>query len=123
MAHFAQIENDIVIQVIVADQEYIDTQDGTWVQTSYNTKGNVHYGQDGEPDGGVALRGNYAGIGYTYDTTRDAFIAPQPYPSWVLDEDTCIYEAPIPYPTDDLMYSWDENVYQADNTKGWILNG
>jgi len=113
MAHFAQIENNLVTQVIVVDNsdildeqgnesEVVGTQfctdllGGTWVQTSYN--GN--------------MRKNYAGIGDTYDTTRDAFIAPSPFPSWVLDETTCRYEAPIPYPevaADSLdVYVWDE---------------
>jgi hypothetical protein len=76
MSHFAKIENNIVTNVIVAEQEFIDTQSGTWIQTSYNTHGNVHYGQDGNDDGGVALRANYAGIGYTYDTDNDVFYAP-----------------------------------------------
>ena len=71
MSHFAKIENNLVTNVIVAEQEFIDTQDGTWVQTSYNTRGNVHYGQDGKPDGGTALRANYAGIGDTYTCTTE----------------------------------------------------
>jgi hypothetical protein len=123
MSHFAKIEDGIVTQVIVAEQSFIDTQDGTWVQTSYNTRGNVHYGQDGEPDGGVALRGNYAGIGYTYDTNNDVFYLPQPYASWTLDETKWQWTCPLTYPDDDNVYLWDENVYQADNTKGWVLNG
>jgi hypothetical protein len=123
MAHFAKIENNIVTTVIVAEQEFIDTQSGTWIQTSYNTIGNVHYGQDGEPDGGVALRGNYAGIGYTYDTDNDVFYAPKPYASWTLDETKWQWTCPLTYPDDDNVYLWDENVYQADNTKGWVLNG
>jgi hypothetical protein len=123
MAHFAKIENNIVTTVIVAEQEFIDTQAGTWVQTSYNTRGNVHYGQDGEPDGGVALRGNYAGIGYTYDTDNDVFYAPKPYGSWTLGTNSWLWNPPITYPDDDNFYNWDENVYQADNTKGWVLNG
>ena len=116
MAHFAQVENGIVTQVIVAEQDVIDSGlFGTgWVQTSYNTRGGVHYGQDGQPDGGVALRKNYAGIGYTYDSVRDAFISPQPYPSWTLDEDTCYWNPPTPYPTDEKPYSWDEA------TQSWV---
>ena len=121
MAHFAKIENNLVTNVIVAEQEFIDTQDGTWVQTSFNTRGNVHYGQNREPDGGVALRGNYAGIGHTYDATNDVFYAPRPYASWTL-ADTWLWVAPVTYPDDDKMYTWDEDVYQADNSKGWILN-
>ena len=111
MAHFAQIENNIVIQVIVVDNNDIldeqgnesesigiqvcqDLLGGEWKQTSYN--GN--------------LRKNYAGIGDTYDETRDAFISPKPYPSWVLDENTCRWEAPIPYPEDENMYIWNEEL-------------
>jgi len=110
LSHFAKIENSIVNQVIVADQDVIDSGmfGAGWVQTSYNTRGGIHYGQDGQPDGGVALRKNYAGIGYTYDAGRDAFIAPQPFLSWVLNEQTCRWEAPIPMPKDGKMYQWDE---------------
>jgi hypothetical protein len=107
MAHFAKVVDGIVEQVIVAEQDFIDTQEGTWVQTSYNTRGGVHLDQDLEPDGGVALRKNFAGIGFTYDSGRDAFIPPKPYPSWVLDEDTCLWEAPVPYP-DEGVHEWDE---------------
>ena len=121
MSHFAKIENNIVTNVIVAEQEFIDTQSGTWVQTSYNTIGNVHYGQDGNPDGGVALRANYAGVGYTYDENNDVFYAPKPYASWTL-ADTWQWVCPVTYPDDDKMYTWDEDVYQADNSKGWVLN-
>jgi hypothetical protein len=125
MSHFAKIENNIVITVNVAEQEFIDTQDGTWIQTSYNTRGNVHYGQDGEPDGGVALRGNYAGIGHTYDADNDVFYEQQPYASWTLNTDTWQWISPNAYPNsdDDKFYCWDEDAYQADNTKGWVLNG
>tara|TARA_R110000851_G_scaffold31109_1_gene84406 strand:- start:11 stop:379 length:369 start_codon:yes stop_codon:yes gene_type:complete len=122
MSHFAKIENNLVTTVIVAEQEFIDTQDGTWVQTSYNTHGNVHYGQDRQPDDGVALRANYAGIGYTYDATNDVFYAPKPFESWTL-ADTWLWVAPLTYPDDGKFYDWDEDVYQADNTKGWVLNG
>ena len=108
MAHFAKVVDGIVEQVIVAEQDFIDTQEGTWVQTSYNTRGGVHLGPDLEPDGGVALRKNFAGIGFTYDSDRDAFYEPKPYPSWVLDEDTCWWNAPVAYPTDDKLYKWDE---------------
>jgi hypothetical protein len=110
MAHFAKVENGIVTQVIVAEQDVIDSGifGHGWVQTSYNTRNGVHYGQDGQPDGGVALRKNYAGIGYSYDSVRDAFIPPQPYPSWTLDEDTCNWNSPTPYPTDGNIYAWDE---------------
>jgi hypothetical protein len=115
MSHFAQIEDGIVTRVIVAKQDYIDTQDGTWVQTSYNTKGGKHYDPvTGEEDSGVALRKNYAGIGDTYDSAKDAFYAPQPFPSWTLDDDTCLWEASVVYPDDGKFYSWDED------TTAWI---
>jgi hypothetical protein len=122
MSHYAKIENGIVVRVNVVSQERVNTYDGTWVQTSYNTKNGVHYGQDGEPDGGVALRYNYAGVGYLYNKDNDVFYAPQPYISWTLDTDTWQWVCPLTYPDDDKMYYWDEDVYQADNTKGWITN-
>ena len=102
MAHYAKIENDIVTNVIVADEDFIQTLDGEWIQTSYNTKEGVH------TLGGTPLRKNYAGIGYTYDRVKDAFIPPQPYPSWLMSEDTCLWSAPTPMPTDDKRYSWNE---------------
>ena len=112
MSHFAKVLDGKVIQVIVAEPEFFDTfvdsSPGQWIQTSYNTRGNVHYGPDGQPDGGVALRGNYAGIGFNYDASIDAFYPPQPYPSWVLSPLTLLWEAPVPYPTDDKLYKWDE---------------
>lgn len=120
MSHFAKIEDNLVTNVIVAEQNFIDTQEGTWVQTSYNTRGNVHYGQDGNPDGGVALRKNYAGIGHTYDASKDAFYETKPHNSWTLDNTTCLWEAPIAYPDNDKAYYWDEDLYQSDNTKGWV---
>jgi hypothetical protein len=106
MAHFAKVNNGIVEQVIVAEPEFfenfVDTSPGEWVQTSYNTRGGVHL------LGGTPLRKNYAGIGYTYDAVRDAFIPPQPYISWTLNEDTCLWDAPIPMPEDGKLYRWDE---------------
>lgn len=104
MAHYAQIKNNIVTQIIVADtQEWCETNlGGEWVQTSYNTYGGVH------KEGGTPLRKNYAGIGYTYDRERDAFIPPQPYPSWTLNEETCLWGPPIPCPEDGKYYVWDE---------------
>ena len=103
MSHFAKVENGIVTQVIVAEQDVIDSGlFGTgWIQTSYNTHGGQH--PEGRP-----LRKNYAGIGFTYDEQRDAFIAPQPFPSWLLNEETCLWDAPITYPTDGNLYLWDE---------------
>ena len=109
MSHFAKINNKIVENVIVAEQNFIDTQEGTWVQTSYNTHGGVHR-LDGTP-----LRKNYASIGFTYDQTLDAFIAPQPYASWTLNETTCLWKAPTAYPSDGKDYTWNET------TKSWDL--
>jgi len=90
MAHFAKVENGKVVNVIVAEQDFIDSGvvGHGWIQTSYNTYGNVHYGQDGKPDGVVALRGNYAGIGFTYDSKNDVFYAPQPDSLWTLNRTT-----------------------------------
>jgi hypothetical protein len=112
MAHFAEIKNGIVTRVIVAEQEFIDSGvvgiPTTWVQTSYNTHGGVH------KLGGTPLRKNYAGIGYTYDNQRDAFIPPKPYPSWNLNESTCLWDSPIPYPSDGNQYKWDETTQTWD---------
>jgi len=108
MGHYAKVENGVVTQIIVSDQDFIDSGvvGHGWVQTSYNTRGNVHYGQDGQPDGGFALNKNYAGVGYIYDGT--GFAAPKPYPSWTLNSDSYVWEAPVAMPTDDKRYSWDE---------------
>lgn len=115
MGHYAKITNGIVQQVIVAEAEFfntfVDSSPGEWIQTSYNTRGGVHYKPDSnEPseDQSKALRKNYAGLGFSYDRVRDAFITPKPYASWVLNEDTCLWNAPTPMPTDDKMYTWDE---------------
>lgn len=113
MTHFAQVADGTVTTVIVAEHEFVDSQPGTWVQTSYNTRGGTHYGQDGVPDGGVALNKNYAGIGYTY-VDGGGFHAPQPYPSWSLNDDTFLWEPPVAYPDDDKMYRWHEN------TEAWV---
>jgi|SRR6056300_1140070 len=111
MSHFAKIENDVVTQVIVAEQEFVDAQPGEWVQTSYNTRGGVHYAPNSDtPDGGVALRKNYAGVGYAYDRQRDAFIPPQPFPSWTLNDETCLWNAPVPYPEDGEIWYWNEDL-------------
>ena len=115
MSHFAKIENGLVTRVIVAEQDVIDSGlfGNGWVQTSYNTHGGQH--PEGRP-----LRKNYAGIGYTYDSQRNAFIPPQPFPSWLLSEETCLWNSPVPYPTDvgtpenPKHYSWDET------TTSWI---
>jgi hypothetical protein len=106
MAHFAKVNNGIVEQVIVAEPEFFDTfvdsSPGQWIQTSYNTYGGVH------SNGGTPLRKNYAGIGFTYDRERDAFIPPKPYASWTLNDDTCLWNAPTPMPTEGGPYTWDE---------------
>jgi hypothetical protein len=119
MSHYAKVENGLVAQVIVAEQDVIDTGifGHGWVQTSYNTRGGVHYNpQTGQPsdDQSKALRKNYAGIGYAYDETRDAFIPPQPFASWLLDEQTCLWNAPVAYPTDGGRYTWNENTQAWD---------
>lgn len=103
MSHFAKVENGLVVQVIVAEQDFIDTGalGHGWIQTSYNTQGGQH--PEDRP-----LRGNYAGIGYSYDTDLDAFIPPRPYPSWGLNTTTCLWESPVPYPTEDGKHTWDE---------------
>lgn len=115
MAHFAKVNNGIVEQVIVAEPEFFDTfvdsSPGQWIQTSYNTRGGVHYDPNtNQPsaDQSKALRKNYAGIGYSYDAQRDAFISPKPYASWVLNEQTCLWNAPVPYPADGGRYAWNE---------------
>jgi len=115
MSYFAEIDTaNLVTRVIAISQENIDTGNwgnpSNWIQTSYNTRGGKHYDQEGVEDSGVALRKNYAGVGYTYDADKDAFIPPKPYPSWTLVEATCNWEAPVAYPDDDKRYRWDEDV-------------
>jgi len=115
MTHFAKIEDNLVVNVIVAEQDYIDNHaEGTWLQTSYNTHGGIHYGQDGEPDGGAAIRKNFAGLGSIYDPVADAFCGPQVFPSWKLDADTYLWEPPVAYPDDGKNYRWDED------TTSWV---
>lgn len=105
MSHFAKVVDGKVTQVIVAEPEFfetfVDSSPGTWIQTSYNTHGNQH--PEGRP-----LRGNYAGIGYTYDQVNDVFYAPKPFNSWVLNESTWLWEAPVAMPDDGKVYTWDE---------------
>ena len=116
MAHFAKVNNGIVEQVIVAEPEFFDTfvdsSPGQWIQTSYNTHGGVH------TNGGTPLRKNYAGVGYTYDSVRDAFIPPKPYVSWTLNEDTCLWDCPAAYPDDGKVYAWDEDAQQWNEVVG-----
>ena len=111
MAHYAKVNNGIVEQVIVAEQDFfdnfVDSSPGQWIQTSYNTHANQH--PEGRP-----LRGNYAGVGHTYDATNDVFYEPQPYPSWTLNETTWTWDAPVAMPTDDNIYEWDED------TTNWV---
>lgn len=122
MAHFAKVQDGVVTKVIVAEPEFFDTfvddSPGKWIQTSYNTRGGVHYNPEtGNPseDQTKALRKNYAGKGYTYDAAKDAFIPPQPFASWTLNETSCLWEAPVAYPDDGNMYRWDEE------STNWVL--
>lgn len=114
MSHFAKVVNGIVQEVLVVEQDFINEGNlgdpSLWIQTSYNTRGNIHYGKDGNPDGGIALRGNYAGIGFIYDKENDVFYEKQYHPSWVLNKSTWTWEAPIPYPNDGKEYYWDESL-------------
>ena len=117
MGHYAKIENGIVTQVIAAEQDFINSgyagEPKDWIQTSYNTRGGIYYKPNSwEPseDQSKALRGNYAGIGYTYDATLDVFIPPQPYASWALNNTTWTWEAPVACPDDDKRYTWDEAI-------------
>ena len=127
MAHYAKVLEGIVETVIVAEPEFfntfVDDSPGKWIQTSYNTRGGVHYEPNSNTpssDQSKALRKNYAAVGYTYDKTKDAFIPPQQFPSWTLNETTCLWDPPMPQPSDGKAYLWDESLYQSDNTKGWV---
>ena len=121
MTYFAKVNNQIVEKVIKAEKEFIDTyidsSPGVWIQTSYNTRGGIHYQPNSNipsEDQTKALRKNYAGIGFTYDQQRDAFIAPKPFNSWTLNEDTCMWEPPVAAPTtileDRQIYRWNESI-------------
>ena len=119
MSHYAKVQNGLVTKVIVAEAEFfetfVDDSPGDWIQTSYNTHGGIHYNPETkEPsaDQSKSLRKNYAGIGYTYDPVRDAFISIKPYASWVLDEETCCWNAPVEKPEGN--YSWNET------TLSWV---
>ena len=110
MTTFAQVKNGIVQRVIVAEQDFINTlpDDDDWIKTDRNTFANQHN------QGSTPLRGNYAGIGFTYDRQNDVFYPPKPFSSWVLNESTWLWDAPVPYPTDGKMYQWNEE------TKSWV---
>ena len=118
MAHYAKVRDGKVVNVIVAEADFFDTfideTPGEWIQTSYNTRGGVH------KLGGTPLRKNFAGIGFTYDKNLDAFIPPSPFTSWILNETTCLWEAPLEKPSTG-KYFWDESLYQSDNTQGWVI--
>jgi hypothetical protein len=120
MSHYALVVDGIVTDVIVAEQDHInliqETSIGQWIQTSYNTRANLHYAPDSDtPDGQPPLRGNYAAIGYKYDSTHDVFYPPQPYPSWTLNQSIWNWAPPTTNPVDGKEYKWDES------TKTWIL--
>ena len=120
MAHYAKVVDGVVVNVIKAEQDFfetfIDDTPGIWIQTSYNTLGGKHFDPNtNEEDDGTPLRKNFAGIGYTYDAERDAFISPKPYPSWILNEETCLWEPPNGFPTGNRFdYEWDEE------TTSWV---
>jgi len=120
VSHFAEIDKDGIVQrVLVIEQDILNS--GNWgdpnnlIKTSYNTRGGIHYAPNSnDADGGVALRKNYAGIGYKYDKEKDVFIPPQPYASWTLNESTCLWEAPVAYPNDEKYYKWNEETTSWD---------
>jgi hypothetical protein len=112
MAHFAKVVDNKVVNVIVAEQEfmdnYVDTSPGEWIQTSYNTHNGIHV------LGGTPLRQNFAGVGWNYDRNADVFYAPQPHDSWTLDSDW-IWNSPVVYPDDGNNYTWNENEQRWDS--------
>jgi len=120
MGHYAKVVDNLVTKVIVAKAEFfddfVDDTPGEWIKTSYNTVGGKHHTQDEEglwtesADQSKALRKNFAGRGFTYDREKDAFIPPKPYTSWVLNDDTCLWEAPVDYPDDGEVYAWNETI-------------
>jgi len=121
MAHYAKVVDGKVKNVIVAEEDFfltfMDDTPGKWLQTSYNTHGGVHYEAGTRvPDDGIPFRKNFAGIGDTYDSTRDAFIPSKVYGSWILNEETCQWEAPVARPEDDKGYEWKED------SLSWVEN-
>jgi hypothetical protein len=136
MGHYAKVINELVIETVVADQEWVDAQPKVWyidwIETSYNMKGGVYYDPEtNKPHENQSLatatpgrkRKNYAGIGYRYDPKRDAFIPPTPFPSWVLNEETCLWEAPIPYPEKTKDYIWNEEKQEWTYTGYYFEDG
>ena len=113
MGHYAKVVDGRVTQVIVAEPDFfatfVDSSPGEWIQTSYNTHGGEHL------LGGTPLRKNFAGVGFVYDSVRDAFYAAQPFPSWQLNEDTCFWHPPTPHPTDGGYYTWNEETLSWDS--------
>jgi len=129
MGHYAKVRQGKVVKVIVAEasffDNFIDDSPGKWIQTSYNTRGGVHY----EPNSNVtssdqskALRGNYAGIGYTYDSTLDAFYPPKPFNSWTLNTGSFTWESPEPYPTGDVTGSWTGSWNWEESSLSWVTS-
>tara|TARA_X000001382_G_scaffold93306_1_gene67851 strand:+ start:129 stop:509 length:381 start_codon:yes stop_codon:yes gene_type:complete len=120
MSHFARVENNIVKEVIRAEKDFVDNlvyeKAGKWIQTSFNTHGNEH------KLGGTPLRANFAGIGFHYDYKNDVFYAPKPEngTTYILNTDTYLWERPIAQPDKNKKYFWNEEIYQNDNTKGWV---
>jgi hypothetical protein len=129
MAHYAKVRDGKVVEVIVAEPEFfitfVDDTPGRWVKTSYNIRAGVYFnGKEPAADQSVITgdeareRKNFAGIGMNYDGV--GFYEDQPFPSWTLNQTSYIWEAPLTYPNDGLFYKWDEELYQSDNTKGWV---
>tara|TARA_B100001059_G_C17762895_1_gene543872 strand:- start:782 stop:1153 length:372 start_codon:yes stop_codon:yes gene_type:complete len=123
MAHYAKVLSGKVINVIVAEQDFIDNlvdeTPGKWIQTSYNTRGGKHYKEDGteSSDQSKALRKNYANLGGVYNKLKDAFYEEQPFPSWTLNDTTCLWECPVEYPSDGKIYNWNEEDQSWDAVK------
>lgn len=127
MGHFAKVVSGKVTKVIVAEasffDNFVDSSPGSWIQTSYNTRGGIHYeanSNNASEDQSKALRGNYAGIGYTYDSTLDAFYSPQPFTSWNLNTGSYTWEAPVAYPTGDATGSYSGSYQWNEDTTNWI---
>lgn len=123
MAHYAYLDADNIVTLVIVGKDENEAP-GNWEEyygakrTSYRTRGGIHYQDDNETpsdDQSKAFRKNYAGVGFMYDAVRDAFIPPKPYPSWILDDFSCLWKAPIPYPNDGQRYAWDEE------TQSWVL--